>query len=86
MTKQLSTGGWVQNLDDGRVEAVFKGPKDAVKRLIEWCHEGNSRCACRTGGGGVQGAREPQWIRDPTVAVGADLWSAQSITDRQTSP
>jgi acylphosphatase len=35
--------GWVKNLDDGRVEAVFEGPADSVERLIEWCHEGSSR-------------------------------------------
>ena len=32
--------GWVQNLDDGRVEAVFAGPTSAVETMIEWCHTG----------------------------------------------
>jgi len=32
--------GWVRNLDDGRVEAVFEGPEAAVKRMISWCHSG----------------------------------------------
>jgi acylphosphatase len=35
--------GWVRNLDDGRVEAVFEGPEDAVREIVEWCHEGSSR-------------------------------------------
>jgi len=35
--------GWVRNLDDGRVEAVFEGPADAVEAMVEWCHEGSSR-------------------------------------------
>jgi len=35
--------GWVKNLDDGRVEAVFEGPEDAVAEMVEWCHEGSSR-------------------------------------------
>lgn len=32
--------GWVQNLDDGRVEAVFEGPSEAVEAMIEWCRTG----------------------------------------------
>jgi len=37
-----STGveGWVRNLDDGRVEAVFEGPAAAVRRMITWCYGG----------------------------------------------
>ena len=37
--------GWVRNLDDGRVEAVFEGPQEAVEELIEFCHEGSSAAA-----------------------------------------
>lgn len=33
--------GWVRNLDDGRVEAVFEGPEDDVERLVDFCHEGS---------------------------------------------
>ncbi|MER3404635.1 MAG: acylphosphatase [Chloroflexota bacterium] len=33
-------GGWIRNLPDGRVEAVFVGPRAAVERLVEWCHQG----------------------------------------------
>ncbi|WP_135302440.1 acylphosphatase [Haloarcula amylovorans] len=35
--------GWVTNLDDGRVEAVFEGGPDAVESMVEFCHEGSSR-------------------------------------------
>lgn len=32
--------GWVRNRLDGKVEALFEGEKESVKRLISWCHEG----------------------------------------------
>ena len=35
--------GWVRNLDDGRVEAVFEGSAEAVEAMVEWCHEGSPR-------------------------------------------
>ena len=34
--------GWVRNLDDGRVEAVFEGPRAAVQRVVSWCYGGPS--------------------------------------------
>jgi acylphosphatase len=30
----------VSNLPDGRVEAAFEGPADAVDGLVEWCGAG----------------------------------------------
>jgi len=32
--------GWVRNLDDGKVEAVFEGEEDAVKAMVEFCKRG----------------------------------------------
>lgn len=32
--------GWVRNRTDGRVEAVFEGPRDAVERTIAFCRVG----------------------------------------------
>jgi acylphosphatase len=33
-------GGTVRNLPDGRVEAVFEGPAEAVAALVAWCERG----------------------------------------------
>jgi len=43
--RERGVDGWVRNLDDGRVEAVFEGPPDAVEAMVEWCHEGSSRAS-----------------------------------------
>jgi len=32
--------GWVRNLPDGRVEAVFEGEKADVEEMISFCHVG----------------------------------------------
>jgi acylphosphatase len=40
--RERGVDGWVRNLEDGRVEAVFEGPEDAVEAMVEFCHEGSS--------------------------------------------
>ncbi|MER3492873.1 MAG: acylphosphatase [Mastigocladus sp. ERB_26_2] len=37
---QLGLSGWVRNLPDGRVEAVFEGVQEVVEEMIRWCHQG----------------------------------------------
>ena len=37
---RLSLSGWVRNLTDGRVEAVFEGNSDAIDQMIVWCRKG----------------------------------------------
>lgn len=37
---QLGLNGWVRNISDGRVEAVFEGNKTAVEEMIRWCYKG----------------------------------------------
>ena len=39
--RSAGVDGWVCNLADGRVEAVFEGPTDAVEKMIDWCQEGS---------------------------------------------
>lgn len=36
----LQLTGWVRNLEDGRVEAVFEGPKKKVEAMINKCKRG----------------------------------------------
>ncbi|KAA0234091.1 MAG: acylphosphatase [Actinobacteria bacterium] len=35
--------GWVRNLRDGRVEAVFEGGHEPVSTMVEWCRLGPPR-------------------------------------------
>ena len=32
--------GWVRNLSDGRVKAVFEGDEKAVQQVVSWCQQG----------------------------------------------
>ncbi|GAB4228233.1 MAG: acylphosphatase [Elainellaceae cyanobacterium] len=40
MARLLKLNGWVRNLQDGRVEAVFEGTSESVEEMIRWCHQG----------------------------------------------
>jgi acylphosphatase len=41
--RALGLAGWVRNMADGSVEAVFEGPRTTVERMIEWCRTGPPR-------------------------------------------
>jgi acylphosphatase len=40
--EQLGLAGWVRNIPDGRVEALFEGPSKKVREMVRWCEEGPS--------------------------------------------
>ena len=40
--KKYDVNGWVRNLPDGRVEALFEGEKEAVDKAIEFVKHGPS--------------------------------------------
>lgn len=37
---KLGLTGWVKNLFDGRVEAIFEGKKSDIEKAIEKCYQG----------------------------------------------
>ena len=37
---EAGVNGWVRNLPDGRVEALFEGEREKVEAVIQWCQEG----------------------------------------------
>ncbi|MDY6937671.1 MAG: acylphosphatase [Cyanobacteriota bacterium] len=43
--ERLAISGWVRNLPDGRVEAVFEGVPEVVEQMLDWCHRGPAGAA-----------------------------------------
>ncbi len=37
---RLGLRGWVRNLPDGRVEALFEGEEKHLAGMLDWCHQG----------------------------------------------
>ena len=53
--ERLGLKGWVRNLPDGRVEAVFEGDEEAVEAMIKWCYSGSPQAKVA----GVEVLEEP---------------------------
>ena len=39
--ERRGVSGWVRNLPDDRVEAVFEGPRASVDAMVAWCGDGS---------------------------------------------
>ncbi|MBD2302972.1 MULTISPECIES: acylphosphatase [Nostocales] len=57
---QLGLTGWVRNLPDGRVEAVFEGVREVVEEMIRWCYSGPPAAVVQ---GVVTEYEEPEGLR-----------------------
>jgi len=38
--RSLGLAGWVRNVPDGTVEAVFEGDDERVESMVDWCRRG----------------------------------------------
>jgi acylphosphatase len=41
--RRLGLSGWVRNLSDGRVEALFEGEEEQLRSALAWCRTGPPR-------------------------------------------
>ncbi len=48
MASGVGLCGWVRNLADGGVEALFEGEAALVEAAIRWCHAGPARARVDT--------------------------------------
>ena len=39
-SKRFNVTGWVRNLRDGRVEAIFEGEEADVQKIVDFCRRG----------------------------------------------
>jgi acylphosphatase len=62
--ERRGVAGWVRNLPDGRVEAVFEGPALAAEAMVDWCRRGPPNAAVE----GIE-AREEEPRGDAGFAV-----------------
>jgi acylphosphatase len=56
--QRLGLCGWVRNLPDGSVEALFEGERSRVEAALAWCRQGPPRAS-------VEGIAV-QWLDSPS--------------------
>lgn len=39
---RMGLTGWVKNMPDGRVEALFEGEEGLINQMLNWCQQGPS--------------------------------------------
>ena len=62
--RSLGVAGWIRNVPDGTVEAVFEGDDERVGSMVEWCRRGPS-------GASVEDV-EVEWV-EPEAEVGFSI-------------
>jgi acylphosphatase len=40
--RSLQVAGWIRNVPDGTVEAVFEGEAERLESMVKWCRRGPS--------------------------------------------
>jgi len=40
LARKLGIRGWVRNLHEEKVEAIFEGKSEDVEKIVKFCHEG----------------------------------------------
>jgi acylphosphatase len=65
--RRLGLDGWVRNLPDGSVEAVFSGPAPALRAMVELCRSGPPAArVTRVAETPFEGEVEPGFRQAPT--------------------
>ena len=41
MAQKIGLTGWIRNLENGDVEAIFEGEENSIEEMIVWCYSGS---------------------------------------------
>jgi acylphosphatase len=64
MARELGLCGWVRNLPDGSVAALFEGERATVEQAIGWCRQGPPRASVSN--------VAVEWLDGPAECTGFD--------------